>query len=183
VAADLAREEIPDALLEGSRELDGGRVELRLPNRRSLQARLGARQWAALEPERRLFPTPEALPGLAELAGARVEAIDSPQSRRAQAWMWQTLVNAFTLGQNVARDLRSRRLRAGGARARIRLVLDLLVTAVAAVPLAVISAPLEWAAALGGGGGELVAKVALPSGPRPVEPPAPEARSRSARPA
>jgi hypothetical protein len=179
LAADLEPEQIPGVLLDEARDLGRGRLELRLANRSSVQARLGARHWAALGAERRLYPTPQSLPALAAFAGARVVAIASPQSRRAQGWMWQTLVNAFTLSENVARELRSRRLEASGVRARTRLVLDLAVTVLAALPVALVSAPLEAAAALTGRGGELAARVALPVDTASPRVPTP----RSARPA
>src|SRR5919197_5022976 len=65
ISADLAPHDAPAALVASARELTHGRLELRVANRDGVQARLGDRKWAALEPERRLYPTPESLRRLA----------------------------------------------------------------------------------------------------------------------
>src|SRR5581483_2641963 len=79
-----------------------GAREVRAPNRRSLQAALGGRRWAALDPERRrVYPTPEALQLLAARAGLEIEALRFPASRQALRWMWQTVVNSFTFRPNL----------------------------------------------------------------------------------
>ena len=63
------------------------------PNRASLQAWIGGSGWSALEPERRFLFTPESLRLLGH-PGAR--------PRPAIAAMWQTLLNSFTFGHDVA---------------------------------------------------------------------------------
>ena len=72
--------------------------------------------------------------------------------------MWQTILNAFTFNENFARQVRAGTLRPGGARrAALKFGIDAVVTALLALPVAIVSAPLELFAALAGRGGELVA--------------------------
>jgi hypothetical protein len=162
VAAELAPASSVSELLGSARQISDSRLELRVPNRASLQASLGGRHWAALEPERRLYPTPESLPALAAAAGLEIEELGYARRGRGQAWMWQTIVNAFTFNENFARQVRAGTLRPGGAWSSLRFGIDALVTVLAALPIALVSAPLELCAALLGRGGELVA-VARPA--------------------
>ena len=155
MSADLAPENAPAALVTSARELTNGKLELRVANRDSVQARLGDRHWAALEPERRLYPTPESLRRLAASAGLRIEDVSTPPSARTQAWMWQTILNALTFHENFVRDVRAARLRPRGR--PLRFTIDAIVSAIAAIPAALVSTPLELVAALAGRGGELVA--------------------------
>jgi hypothetical protein len=147
------------ALVGQGRRMPDGRIELRTPNRASVQASLGGRHWAALEPGRSLYPTPDALSRLMGSAGLRVEELRFPRRGRAQAWMWQTILNGFTFTDNFARRARAGALRPSGARERLKFAVDAAITALAALPILVISAPLELLAALLGRGGELVAVV------------------------
>lgn len=157
IAADLMAENAISAILASARRLPDGRLELRCANRASLQASLGGGHWAALEPDRRLYPTPESLRSLAATAGLRIEELRCTRWRRGQAWMWHTVLNAFTFHQNFAREVRAGRLRPAGARGGLKFAIDALVTVIAALPVAVVSVPLELFAALAGRGGELVA--------------------------
>jgi hypothetical protein len=157
VAANLAPADSASALLDLARPVSDGRLELRVPNRASVQASLGGAHWAALEPQRRLYPTPESLSPLAASAGLEIEELRFPRRGQAQAWMWQTIINAFTFHENFARKVRAGTLRPGSARGRLRFGIDAIVTMVAALPVALVSAPLELIAALIGRGGELVA--------------------------
>jgi hypothetical protein len=157
VAADLAAANPASALLGFARHLADGRLELRVANRASVQASLGGNHWAALEPQRRLYPTPESLPRLAAAAGLETDELHFPLRGRGQGWMWQTILNAFTFHENFARTVRAGTLRPGNSRGRLRFGIDAIVTLVAALPVALVSAPLELTAALLGRGGELVA--------------------------
>ena len=157
VAANLAPVNSTSALLDSARPVSDGRLELRVANRASVQASLGGNHWAALEPQRRLYPTPESLPPLAAAAGLQVEELRFPRRGQGQAWMWQTILNAFTFHENFARKVRAGTLRPGSARGRVRFAIDAIVTVLAALPVALVSAPLELIAALIGRGGELVA--------------------------
>ena len=71
--------------------------------------------------------------------------------------MWQTILNAFTFHENFARQVRAGTLRPGGAWGRLKFGIDAVVTVLAALPVAIVSAPLELFAAPAGRGGELVA--------------------------
>jgi hypothetical protein len=157
IAADLGTAEAAATLLAAADELPGRRLQLRAANRRSVQASLGGSQWAALEPGRRLYLTPQSLRLLALRAGLDVEESGSPAWGRGQAWMWLTIVNALTLNRNFAREVRTGRLRPGGIRRGVSFAIDALVTTVVALPVALLAAPLELLAAVVGRGGELVA--------------------------
>ncbi len=157
VAANLAPANSASALLGFARRIPNGRLELRVANRASVQASLGGRHWAALDPKRRLYPTPQSLPELAAAAGLEIEELRCSRRGPGQAWMWQTILNAFTFHENFAREVRAGTLRPAGARGRLKFGIDTVVTVVAAIPVALVSAPLELFAALLGRGGELVA--------------------------
>ena len=157
VAADLGSANAAAELLGSAYPISDSRLELRVANRASVQASLGGEHWAALEPRRRLYPTPESLPRLAAAAGLEIEELRFPRRGRAQAWMWQTILNAFTFHENFAREVRAGNLRPRGAVERLKFAIDTAVTALVAIPVAIVSAPLELFAALAGRGGELVA--------------------------
>ena len=157
VAANLAPVNSTSALLDSARPVSDGRLELRVANRASVQASLGGNHWAALEPQRRLYPTPESLPPLAAAAGLEIEELRFPRRGQGQAWMWQTILNAFTFHENFALKVRAGTLRPASARSRLRFGIDAIVTVLAALPVALVSAPLELIASLSGRGGELVA--------------------------
>jgi hypothetical protein len=127
-----------------------------IPNRGSLQATIGLDGWAALElSPGSLVLTRRSLELLARRNGAETESAATPATRRAQAWMWQTLLNGLTFHPNFAREWRAGRLRPSAAASRPRFYVDLVVTILAAPLVALVSAPLELGAALAGRGGEL----------------------------
>jgi len=148
-------------LLGDARRVPGERAELRVPNRQSVQALLGGRYWAALQPERRLYATPASLRALAAAAQARIEVLTTPRRGRGQSWMWQTILNGLTFNPNFAQAVVSGRLHPAGLPGRLRFGVDAVVTSLAAIPVALISGPLELLAALTGRGGELVATIDL----------------------
>ncbi len=83
-----------------------GRREITIPNRTSLQAWIGEVGWAAIDSyPGRLIHTAASLELLAEHNGQALEKTRSPVSRRAQGWMWQTLLNGLTFHPNFAREL------------------------------------------------------------------------------
>jgi hypothetical protein len=157
VAAELAPSNPASALLGCAREISNGKLELRVANRASVQASLGGRHWAALEPKRRLYPTPQSLPALAAAAGLEIEELRCARRGRGQAWMWQTILNAFTFHENFAHKVRAGTLRPGSLWGGLRFGIDTVVTVLAALPVALVSAPLELLSAVVGRGGELVA--------------------------
>lgn len=117
-----------------------------LPNRASVQASIGVSGWAGIEAGRRFLLTPEALRRLGEPA-ARVRA-DLPG-------MWQTLLNSFTFGHNVALGRLGRAVATPAARRWQRLV-DAAISVLGAPVVLVVAALLESGAALAGRGGALV---------------------------
>jgi hypothetical protein len=61
--------------------------------------------------------------------------------------MWQTILNALTFNQNFAAGLRAGGGRGERSGSRVKFAVDAVVTALAALPVLVASAPLEYAAA------------------------------------
>ena len=131
-----------------------------VPNRRSWQAGLGGGHWAALElaPED-AYPTPEALGQLLDGAGLEPLRMRQPALGSNQLWMWQTLMNAFTFHDGFAVGVLSGRLRPRNARSRVTFAIDAAVSLVAALPVALVSLPLELAAVVARRGGLLEAEV------------------------
>jgi len=157
VAAGLAAADVSHELLAEARRLPDGRLELEVANRNSIAARLGERHWAALEPGRGLYPTPEALRLLAEKAGLEIARLRSPSRRRALVWMWQTIVNAFTFNENFALKVRRGELHPQGLAERLKYGMDLLVTLLATPLVLLVAIPMELIADRAGSGGVLVA--------------------------
>ncbi len=136
-----------------------GAGEVRLPNRASLQAAIGAGGWAGFDQAPgALALTPRSLELLAERNGAAIGSAGTPVTRRGQAWMWQTLVNGLTFHNNFAREVRSGQLRATD-QGRFKFAIDCIVTVLAAPLVALVSVPLELAAVVLRRGGEMVATV------------------------
>jgi hypothetical protein len=142
------------------RPAEGGGREISVPNRASLQASIGAGGWAAIElsPGRLLF-TPRSLELLAERNGHELAKIEWPLWGRAQAWMWQTLLNGLTFHPNFAREVRAGRLRPATGRGRVAFAIDAIVTVLGAPLVLLVSAPLELIAGLLRRGGEMRSRV------------------------
>jgi hypothetical protein len=160
----------PEQMLErASLELRrGGSLEIRAPNRESWQAGIGGDQWAALVlPEQRLHLTPRALPLLLVRHGLEAVRVRQTPLGRNQVWLWQTLLNGFTFHTNFALDVLRRRLTPRTARGLPSFAIDAVVSVLAALPLALVSVPLELLACLARRGGELVITLA-PSGSTPA---------------
>lgn len=143
-----------------------GKIEVRAPNRRSIQGGLGGAQWAGLEPDlRRLHLTPAALRLLLAKRGWEVERVGTPFTVEARRSMIQTMLNAFTLRDNFLRNARAGRLEPRTSRERLLYRLDWLVSVLVLGPAALFGVPLEaLGAALGRGG-------ALEATAKPAEPP------------
>ena len=140
-----------------------------IPNRGSLQATIGLDGWAAIDlAPGRLLLTRRGLELLAERNEAPLGNVHTPQRRRSQAWMWQTLLNGLTFHPNFARELRAGRVRPSTAISRPRFFVDLVVTVLGAPLVALVSVPLEAAAAAIRRGGELEATVLGPAAPDPL---------------
>jgi hypothetical protein len=116
-----------------------------VPNRSSLQAWLGESGWAGLEPSSRFLLTPES---------ARLLGAPAAQPRPAFLLMWQTILNSFTFGHNIALGAFGRAATVPAQR-RWQRALDGAVSVLAAPIAAVVAAVLEGAAAIAGRGGAL----------------------------
>lgn len=146
-----------EALAELDRARDG--ETLRIANRGGFSAWFGGAGWAGLEPGRRYLFTTEAVGRLVAqrdqvAAGARW----SPGA--AIATMWQTVLNGFTFGRNVAL---ARLGRAEGvpAEQRWQRRLDALITVIVAIPALLVALPLELVAAAFGRGSAISLKLEL----------------------
>jgi hypothetical protein len=149
----------PEALAELRRAhgSDGGGngrgLMFRAANAASLQAWLGAENWAALRPgDRTVKLTPEAAKlllhrGGHELRGVRYLTVPGIAS------MWQTLLNLLTFHRDFAMEAASGRLRPGTGRGRGAYAVDCLVTVLASVPTAILAVLLESGAVIARRGG------------------------------
>ena len=165
----VAREAVPspdhafDELLLGS-EQRGDRTVIRADNAASLQAWLGAENWAALRiPTKRVapsgapshnavHPTPRAASLLLARRGLEVRRLRHLLGP-GMAGMWQTLLNLLTFHRDFASQAASRRLRPGMGRSRAAFWTDAVVTVLAAIPTAIIAVVLETGAVIARHGG------------------------------
>ena len=156
----VARDAVPsperaiDSLMS-SRDRRAARIAIRADNAASLQAWLGAENWAALRPGGHgLKPTPRA----ASLLLAR-RALEVRRTRYlirpGMAGMWQTLLNLLTFHRDFASEAASRRLRPGTGRSRAAFWVDAVVTVLAAIPTAIIAVLLEGGAVIARRGGAM----------------------------
>jgi hypothetical protein len=151
-----------DSLLTGQPEtgragarprIKGERVVVRADNASSLQAWLGAENWAALRPESRgVRPTIRAASMLLARRGLEVRRVRH-LLRAGTASMWQTLLNLLTFHRDFAAEAASGRLRPGTGRGWAAFWIDALVTVLAAIPTAIIAFLLEAGAVVARRGG------------------------------
>nr|MBA2240288.1 hypothetical protein [Solirubrobacterales bacterium] len=100
------------AITSRGKQGEPGAELVQAPNRASWQASIGLEGWAAIrEAPGLLLLTPSSLDLLARGAGRSLGRISSPATRRAQRWIWQTLLNGLTFYPNFAREVRAGRLR------------------------------------------------------------------------
>jgi hypothetical protein len=145
-------EEAADRLLSEG-EGQGERTAVRAENAASLQAWLGAENWAALRPGGRGFkPTPRAAALLLARRGLEVRRVRH-LAGAGMAAMWQTLLNLLTFHRDFAAEAVSGRLRPGTGRGRGAFWIDAAVTVLAAVPTAFLAVILEGTAVLARRGG------------------------------
>jgi hypothetical protein len=138
-----------DALLLGG-DRRGDRIAVRADNAASLQAWLGAENWAALRNE--VKPTPRAAALLLARRGLEVRRVRH-LLRPGTASMWQTLLNLLTFHRDFASEAAAGRLRPGTGRGLAAFCIDALITVLAAVPTAIIAVLLEGGAVLARRGG------------------------------
>jgi hypothetical protein len=148
----VSPQEAAEQLLAGA-EQRGERVAIRAHNAASLQAWLGAENWAALAPANHLIkPTPRAAGLLLARRGLGVRRVRH-LLRPGMASMWQTLLNLLTFHRDFAAEAVAGRLRPGTGRGRAAFWVDAAVTVLAAIPTAFLAVILEGGAVLGRRGG------------------------------
>jgi hypothetical protein len=163
----VARDAVPSAT-EAITQLLGasgnGRNVFRAPNAASLQAWLGAENWAALRPgDGVLKPSPRSAELLLAKRGLEVRRIRH-LATAGMASMWQTLLNLLTFHRDFASEALSGRLRPGGGRGRAAYAIDVMVTILAAIPTAILAVLLEGGAVLARRGGVIEVSAAPRSG-------------------
>ena len=142
----------PGAAEEALAELDRVREgeTLRIANRGGFSAWFGGAGWSGLEPGRRYLFTTEAVRRLVARRDQGVtDARWSPGA--AIATMWQTVLNGFTFGRNVALAKLGRAAGVPAKRAWQRR-LDAAITVIVAIPALLVALPLELIAAACGRG-------------------------------
>jgi hypothetical protein len=154
----VARDSVPspvaavEQLLAGASQR-GERKLVRAQNSASLQAWLGAENWAALAPGgTAIKPTQRAAALLLARHGMdlrRVRHLAVP----GMASMWQTLLNLLTFHRDFASEAASGRLRPGTGRGMAAFWIDAMVTVLAAVPTAALAVLLEAGAVIARRGG------------------------------
>ena len=134
---------IEEALAALDRLRDGETI--RIASRASFSAWIGGAGWAGLEPGSRYLFTPESV---SRLVASRDQVVSGTRWSPGPgiATMWQTVLNGFTFGRNLALA------RLGGAEAfhakrPWQRRLDTLITVVVAIPALLVAVPLELTAA------------------------------------
>jgi hypothetical protein len=137
-----------DTLAELDRLGAGGSISF--ANRASLSAWIGGAGWAGLEPGRRCLFTVEAV---RRLVARRDQVVASARwaPGTGVAAMWQTVLNGFTFGRNVALGGLGKSVAAQAERPWQRR-LDWLISVAVAIPALIVAAPMEAAAAAFGRG-------------------------------
>jgi hypothetical protein len=138
----------PGTVAEALAALDrlGNDGAVRIANRSSFAAWIGGAGWAGLEPESRYLFTTEAV---RRLIANRDQVVASARWSPAAgvATMWQTILNGFTFGRNVALAALGKGTAAAAERPWQRR-LDGLISVVVAVPALIAAIPLELVAAI-----------------------------------
>jgi hypothetical protein len=123
----------------------GGADGVRITDRAGFAAWIGGAGWAGLEPDSRYLFTAEAV---RRLVGNRDQVVTS--ARWSPGWaiatMWQTVLNGFTFGRNVALAALRHGTAAPAARPWQRR-LDAMICVVVALPALLAAVPLELVAA------------------------------------
>jgi hypothetical protein len=168
----VARDAVPTpdqaigALLQGG-ATTGDVIRFRAANADSVQAWLGAENWAALTPaDRDAKPTLQAAELLLRRRGLEVKRVRY-LAAPGIASMWQTLLNLLTFHRDFAPEAIAGRLRPNGGGGRAAFGLDAMITILAAVPAALIAVVLEMGAVAARRGGVIEITAAAPdrSGP------------------
>ena len=151
----------PGGAEDALRALDAARDgdTVRIANRAGLSAWIGGAGWAGLEPERRYLFTVESV---RRLVANRDQVVAAAEWRPGAgiATMWQTILNGFTFGRNVALGAIGRGAAAPAGRPWQRR-LDALISVVVAVPALLVAVPIELLAALARRGGVVALRLEL----------------------
>jgi 2-polyprenyl-3-methyl-5-hydroxy-6-metoxy-1,4-benzoquinol methylase len=124
-----------------------GGLVIGVPNRASLQARIGGERWYHLDvPRHRVHYTPDGLHALLRSHGFTVHATRHTLLEHNPFGMWQTLVNRLTRHNSYVYNVLKRNAPVRSA--------DLAIS-VAALPAAPVAAALELAAGAAGVGGTI----------------------------
>lgn len=138
---------------EALRELDrvGGDQALTISNRASFSAWIGGAGWAGLERGSRYLFTIESV---RRLIAHRDQVVKSARWSPGAgiATMWQTILNGFTFGRNVALGAFGRS-KAVPAEKPWQRRLDALINVVVCIPVLLVAVPLELIAAASRRGG------------------------------
>jgi hypothetical protein len=131
----------------------GSAEQVRIADRSGFAAWIGGAGWAGLEPDSRYLFTAEAV---RRLVANRDQVITSVRWAPGAgiATMWQTVLNGFTFGRNVALGALGRSA-AAPAEQRWQRRLDGLISVVVAIPALVAALPLELIAAATKRGGAI----------------------------
>jgi hypothetical protein len=123
----------------------GGADGVRIADRAGFAAWIGGAGWAGLDPESRYLFTTEAV---RRLVANRDQVVTKARWAPGAgiATMWQTVLNGFTFGRNVALATLGRGTSAPAERPWQRR-LDALITIVVAIPAFIAAMPLELIAA------------------------------------
>jgi hypothetical protein len=161
----LEREDAGEALADlievvEDRVADAGEATLEVANGTSVQAGIGAENWSALNlPAEPYVLNPKALDLLLEHEQLEIAHLSYPM-RRGMAAMMLTLLNLITFNRNFAAEALHGRVRPSTARpGPAAYFVDTAITALAAIPVAIISVVLEGGASLARRGGVLRATI------------------------
>jgi hypothetical protein len=137
---------------EALRELDrlGEGATIAIANRGGFSAWIGAAGWAGLKPGARCLFTVEAV---RRLVASRDQVVERPRwaPGAGTVAMWQTILNGFTFGRNVALDALGRGAGVPAEQPWQRR-LDAVISVVVAVPALLVAVTLELGAAAVGKG-------------------------------
>ncbi len=116
-----------------------------MANRGGFSAWVGGAGWAGLEPEARYLFTVEAV---RRLVATRDQVVKSARwsPGAGVAVMWQTVLNGFTFGRNVALGALGRRAAVPAEKPWQRRI-DALISVVVAIPALLVAVPVELIAA------------------------------------
>lgn len=134
---------VEDTLAALDRVRDGGTI--RIANRASFSAWIGGAGWAGLEPGSRYLFTPESV---RRLVANRDQVVSKARWSPGASigLMWQTVLNGFTFGRNLALA-RLGHAKAFPANRPWQRRLDALITVAVAIPALIAAIPLELTAA------------------------------------